>query len=174
MAGHVSEVRLDTVTLGDFRPVMTTAGMCQAPPEAATFPMCYGPEFVSRALLKWIVDQGIETALIDPGKPWQNGTTESFNGKFRDERLSLEWFRSRPEAKVLIETWRRHFNEVRPHSSLGYMTPNEFVASITTNAAPVTATERTAAVCGASALRSVAQPLGHGQTQKAELAACSN
>ena len=153
---------------------MTTAGMCQAPPEAATFPMCYGPEFVSRALLKWIVDQGIETALIDPGKPWQNGTTESFNGKFRDERLSLEWFRSRPEAKVLIETWRRHFNEVRPHSSLGYMTPNEFVASITTNAAPVTATERTAAVCGASALRSVAQPLGHGQTQKAEVAAYSN
>jgi putative transposase len=45
-----------------------------------------GPEFVSRALLKWIVDQGIATALIDPGKPWQNGSTESFNGKFRDER----------------------------------------------------------------------------------------
>ena len=133
-----------------------------------------GPEFVSRALLKWIVDQGIETALIDPGKPWQNGTTESFNGKFRDECLSLEWFRSRDEAKVLIESWRRHFNEVRPHSSLGYMTPNEFVASITSNAAPVTATERTAAVLGASALRSVAQPLGHGQTQKAEVAAYSN
>ncbi len=118
-----------------------------------------GPEFVSRALLKWIIDQGIETALIDPGKPWQNGATESFNGKFRDECLSLEWFRSRAEAKVLIESWRRHFNEVRPHSSLGYMTPNEFVASIATNAAPVTATERTAAVRGASALRSVAQPL---------------
>jgi putative transposase len=132
-----------------------------------------GPEFVSRALLKWIVDQGIETALIDPGKPWQNGTTESFNGKFRDECLSLEWFRSRDEAKVLIETWRRHFNEVRPHSSLGYMTPNEFVASIITNAAPVTATERTAAVCGASALRSVAQPLRKGQKQKAELAVYS-
>jgi len=133
-----------------------------------------GPEFVSRALLKWIVDQGIETALIDPGKPWQNGTTESFNGKFRDECLSLEWFRSRDEARVLIESWRRHFNEVRPHSSLGYMTPNEFVASIASNAAPVTATERTAAVRGASALRSVAQPLGHGQTQKAEAAAYSN
>jgi putative transposase len=55
-------------------------------------------------------DQGFETALIDPGKPWQNGTTESFNGKFRDECLSLEWFRSRAEAKVMIETWRRHFN----------------------------------------------------------------
>ena len=125
-------------------------------------------------LLKWITDQGIETALIDPGKPWQNGTTESFNGKFRDECLSLEWFRSRAEAKVIIETWRRHFNEVRPHSSLGYMTPTEFVASITTNAGPVTATERTAAVCGASALRSVAQPLRKGQTQKAELAAYAN
>ncbi len=89
-----------------------------------------GPEFVSRALLKWIVGQGIETALIDPGKPWQNGATESFNGKFRDECLSLEWFRSRAEAKVVIETWRQHFNTVRPHSSLGYLTPAAFVARL--------------------------------------------
>ena len=89
-----------------------------------------GPEFVSRALLTWITSMGIDTALIDPGKPWQNGATESFNGKFRDECLSLEWFRSRAEAKVVIETWRRHFNEVRPHSSLGYLTPAEFVAKI--------------------------------------------
>src|ERR1043165_8906056 len=56
-----------------------------------------GPEFVSRALLKWIVNQGIGTALIDPSKPWQNGASESFYGKFRDECLSLEWFRSRGE-----------------------------------------------------------------------------
>ena len=69
-----------------------------------------GPEFVSRALLGWIVGEGIGTALIDPGKPWQNGVTESFIGKFRDECLSLEWFRSRAEAKVLIEAWRRHYN----------------------------------------------------------------
>ena len=62
-----------------------------------------GPEFVSRALLTWIVEQGIDTALIDPGKPWQNANGESFNGKFRDECLSLEWFRSRAEAKVVIE-----------------------------------------------------------------------
>ena len=89
-----------------------------------------GPEFVARALLKWIVDQGIETALIDPGKPWQNGVDESFNGKFRDECLSLEWFRSRAEAKVVIEAWRRHYNEVRPHSSLGYLTPAEFAAKL--------------------------------------------
>jgi len=116
-----------------------------------------GPEFVSRALLKWIVGQGIETALIDPGKPWQNGSTESFNGKFRDECQSLEWFRSRAEAKVVIETWRRHFNAVRPHSSLGYLTPVEFVARLKEQgAASVPATGRSAAVCGASAPRPVA------------------
>ena len=125
-----------------------------------------GPEFVSRALLKWIVGQGIETALIDPGKPWQNGATESFNGKFRDECLSLEWFRSRAEAKVVIETWRQHFNAVRPHSSLGYLTPAAFVAKITEpDAAPAKATGQIAAVCGASALRPVASPSRKGQSQ---------
>jgi putative transposase len=89
-----------------------------------------GPEFVARAVLKWITDQGVETALIDPGKPWQNGVSESFNGKFRDECLSLEWFRSRAEAKVVIEAWRRHYNAIRPHSSLGYLTPAAFVAKL--------------------------------------------
>jgi putative transposase len=85
-----------------------------------------GPEFVSKAILEWLETAGIETALIDPGKPWQNGMDESFNGKFRDECLSVEWFRSRREAKVIIETWRRHYNAVRPHSSLDYLTPIEF------------------------------------------------
>ena len=85
-----------------------------------------GPEFVSRAILEWIAESGIATALIDPGKPWQNGTNESFNGRFRDECLSLEWFRSRAEAKVVIEAWRLHFNAIRPHSSLNYLTPLEF------------------------------------------------
>jgi putative transposase len=85
-----------------------------------------GPEFIARAILRWALEEKIGTALIDPGKPWQNGTDESFNGKFRDECLSLEWFRCRPEAVVVIETWRRHFNHVRPHSSLRYMTPEEF------------------------------------------------
>jgi putative transposase len=69
-----------------------------------------------------------ETALIDPGKPWQNGSNESFNGKFRDECLGLQWFRNRTEAKVLIESWRREYNTVRPHSSLSNLTPAEFVA----------------------------------------------
>ncbi len=108
-----------------------------------------GPEFVSRALLTWIVDQGIATALIDPGKLWQNGATESFNGKFRDECLSLEWFRSRAEAKVLIEAWRQHFNTVRPHSSLGYLTPVVFAAKLEKqDATDAHATGRIAAVHG--------------------------
>jgi putative transposase len=125
-----------------------------------------GPEFVSRALLTWIVDQGIATALIDPGKPWQNGSTESFNGKFRD--LSLEWFRSRTEAKVLIEAWRQHFNTVRPHSSLGYLTPAAFAAKVETqDATDAHATGRIAAVHGASAPRPVAQPSRKGQTKAA-------
>jgi putative transposase len=85
-----------------------------------------GPEFVSSAILKWLTANRIDTALIDPGKPWQNGTAESFNGKFRDECLSVEWFRTRAEAKVIIEIWRQHYNAVRPHMSLNYWTPHEF------------------------------------------------
>ena len=85
-----------------------------------------GPEFVSSALLKWAADNALDMALNDPGKPWQNGTTESFNGKFRDECLSMEWFRSREEARVVIECWRQHYNAIRPHSSLANLTPNAF------------------------------------------------
>ena len=84
-----------------------------------------GPEFVSRAVIRWLHGSDIETAPIDPYKPWRNGTNESFNEKFRDECLSLEWFGSRAEAKVIIEAWRRHYDDIRPHSSLGYPTPIE-------------------------------------------------
>jgi len=92
-----------------------------------------GPEFVSTAVLRWLTAATIETAHIAPGKPWQNGTDESFNGKFRDECLNMEWFRNRTEAVAVIEEWRRHYNEVRPHSSLGYLTPAEFKAKKTTS-----------------------------------------
>jgi putative transposase len=68
----------------------------------------------------------IDTAHIDPGKPWQNASNESFNGKFRDECLSMEWFRNRMDAKIVIDEVRRQYNEVRPHSSLGQFTPAEF------------------------------------------------
>lgn len=91
-----------------------------------------GPEFVSKALLEWATQESLQIALIDQGKPWQNGTNESFNGKFRDECLSMEWFRNRLEAKVVIEDWRIHYNDVRPHSSLHYQTPNEFKLLLTT------------------------------------------
>ena len=87
--------------------------------------------------------------MIEPGKPWQNGVNESFNGKFRDECLSLEWFRSRAEAKIVIENWRRHFNTVRPHSSLDYQTPAEFAAKLKEQtSASMQATGRDAAVYG--------------------------
>jgi putative transposase len=92
-----------------------------------------GPEFVAGAILRWLHEAGIDTALIDPGKPWQNGADESFNGKFRDEFLTLEWFRNRVDAKVGIAQWRQHYNQVRPHSSLGYLTPLEFKATRAAN-----------------------------------------
>ena len=89
-----------------------------------------GPEFISKAILRWLTDEKIDTALIDPGKPWQNGSNESFNGKFRDECLSMQWFKNRIDAKILIEDWRQLFNAVRPHSSLDYQTPAEFARSL--------------------------------------------
>ena len=72
--------------------------------------------------------EGIETAFIDPGKPWQNGTNESFNGKFRDECLNEHWFISLAHARSIIEAWRIEYNTERPHSSLGNRTPHEFAA----------------------------------------------
>jgi putative transposase len=85
-----------------------------------------GPEFVSREILRWLSTAKIETALSDPGSPWQNGSNESFNGKFRDECLGLQWFQNRVDAKALIESWRCEYNTVRPHSSLGNLTPAKF------------------------------------------------
>ncbi len=94
-----------------------------------------GPEFVSKAVLTWVRNSGIDTARIDPGKPWQNGTNESFNGKFRDECLGMQWFKNRIDAKVAIEDWRRMDNEVRPHSSLQNLTPSEYARRISSTSA---------------------------------------
>jgi len=91
-----------------------------------------GPEFVSRAILRWLNDANIETVAIDPGKPWQNGSNESFNGKFRDECLSMQWFKNRVDAKILIETFRQEYNRIRPHSSLNMLTPIEFKQQLST------------------------------------------
>jgi putative transposase len=82
-----------------------------------------GPEFTARAVRKWLNRLGVKTLFIEPGSPWENGYIESFNGKMRDELLNREIFTTLTEAKVLIEQWRREYNQVRPHSSLGYRPP---------------------------------------------------
>ena len=82
-----------------------------------------GPEFVAEAVKSWIEGVGAKTAYIEKASPWENGYVESFNGKLRDELLNGEVFNTLKEAQVLIEEWRRHYNQVRPHSSLGYRPP---------------------------------------------------
>ena len=85
-----------------------------------------GPEFIAGVLRRWITGHGADTQYIDPGSPWQNAYGESFNGRFRDECLNAEVFSNLAEAKVVTEGWRVDYNERRPHSSLGYLTPAEF------------------------------------------------
>ena len=82
-----------------------------------------GSEFTAQAVRDWLERLGVKTAYIEPGSPWENGYNESFNGKLRDELLNGEIFDTLLEAKVLIERWRREYNTIRPHSSLGYVPP---------------------------------------------------
>ncbi len=82
-----------------------------------------GAEFTEERVTRWLRDASIGPAFITPGSPWQNGSVESFNGKLRDELLNREWFRSRAEAKMLIEQWRQFYNKRRPHSAHRYQPP---------------------------------------------------
>lgn len=82
-----------------------------------------GPGFVAKAVQGWIAAVGAKTAYIAPGSPWENGYVESFNARLRDELLDGEIFYSLREAEVVIESWRRHYNTVRPHASLGFRPP---------------------------------------------------
>jgi putative transposase len=82
-----------------------------------------GPEFTARAIRQWLRDLGVKTLYIEPGSPWENGYIESFNGKLRDELLNVEIFTTLFEAQVLIENWRKDYNQIRPHSALGYRPP---------------------------------------------------
>lgn len=82
-----------------------------------------GPEFIAKAVQAWITAVGAQTAYITPGSPWENGYIESFNARLRDEFLNGEIFYTLQEAKILIEAWRRQYNTIRPHSSLGYRPP---------------------------------------------------
>ncbi|MFQ6017067.1 MAG: IS3 family transposase [Kiloniellaceae bacterium] len=104
-----------------------------------------GPELISKALDQWAYRNGVRLHFIEPGKPIQNAFIESFNGKFRDECLNEHWFLNLRDARETIEAWRRDYNTERPHSSLGYITPEEFASSLrghalgemTTSAQPV-------------------------------------
>jgi len=96
-----------------------------------------GPEFIAKAVQEWIAAVGAKTAYIAPGSPWENGFIESFNARLRDELLDGEIFYTLAEAKVVIESWRRHYNTIRPHGSLGYKppAPEVFVPAMAARAA---------------------------------------
>ncbi len=88
-----------------------------------------GPEFVARAVCRWLGSSGCQTLFINPGSPWKNGYIESFFDKLRDECLNREVFRNGREAQAIVENWRQEYNpskKDRPHSSLDYLTPAEF------------------------------------------------
>jgi putative transposase len=96
----------------------------------ASLLMDNGPEFTGKALDQWAYKQKISLRFIEPGKPMQNGYIESFNGKFRDECLNEHWFFDVFDARRIIEEWREDYNKERPHSSLGYLTPEAFAATV--------------------------------------------
>ena len=95
-----------------------------------------GPEFIAQAVKDWLATSGIATDYIEPGSPWENSFSESFNSRFRDELLNAEIFTTLLEARVLIEEHRQHYNHDRVHSSLGYRTPTEFAALLNKNREP--------------------------------------
>ena len=88
-----------------------------------------GTEFTSKAMFNWSKDSQVKLAFIQTGKPTQNASVESLNGKFTNECLSQHWFRTLAEANYEIEQWRHHYNHVHPHSSLNYLSPKEFIDS---------------------------------------------
>ena len=107
----------------------------RAPPQSrrAIFPMCYWPEFIAKSVQSWIAAIGAKAAYIAPGSPWENGFVESFNARLRDELLNGEIFYTLREAQIIIESWRRHYNTIRPHGALGYKppAPEVFVPAMT-------------------------------------------
>jgi putative transposase len=88
-----------------------------------------GPEFIAKAIKRWLEASGVKTLYIEPGSPWENAYSETFISRFGDELLKREVFADLLEAKVLVEDYRGHYNHYRPHSALGYQTPDEFAAA---------------------------------------------
>ena len=122
-----------------------------------------GTEYTSNAILGWADDTGVGWHYIAPGKPQQNGHNESFNGRLRDELLNETLFRSLPHARAALEAWRRDYNEQRPHSKLGWMTPRDYASAIRGE------TGRHAAQPDGSARRPLANPLSQGSDQSRTL-----
>ncbi len=85
-----------------------------------------GLEFVARTVCQRLAESGCQTLFINPGSSWENGYIERFNDKLRNECLNRELFRNGKEAQTIVEAWRGEYNNYRPHSSLGYLTPSEF------------------------------------------------
>ncbi len=123
-----------------------------------------GTEFTSNAILGWADESGVGWHYIAPGKPQQNGFIESFNGRLRDELLNETLFRSLPYARAVLEAWRRDYNEERPHSKLGWMTPRAYASAILETAG------RSAAQPDSSALRPLAPAIGDGSDHERTLA----
>ena len=130
-----------------------------------------GPEFIAYAVQDWLKASGIKTMYIKPGAPWENGYIESFHDKLRDECLNRELFRSVAEARVIVESWRVEYNERRPHSALGYLTPKEYTNQVAGGCAPPNPAPLTAAgvrgepealprQCGTTKSRNKKQPRG--------------
>ena len=105
-----------------------------------------GPEFIAKAIGKWLHQTGVSALYVEPGSPWQNGYSESFNSKLRDEFLNVEEFESVRDARQMTAEFLRTYNEIRPHSALSYQTPQEFASvqpsarARQTGAAPTTFT----------------------------------
>ena len=118
-----------------------------------------GTEYTSNAILGWADQTGVGWHYIAPGKPQQNGYNESFNGRLRDELLNETLFRSLPHARAVLETWRRDYNEARPHSRLGWMTPGDYARALSGESG------RHAAIPDVSARRPLATPAEHGSDQ---------
>jgi putative transposase len=135
---HTRECRaieVDT-SLSGHRVVRTLDLLVHEHGRPATLLTDNGPEFTSRVVEAWAYRMGVQLHFIQPGKPSQNAFVESFNGRFRDECLNEHWFTTLDEARERIEEWRVDYNQVRPHSSLGDLTPEEYAARLVSFQAP--------------------------------------
>ena len=148
MDGYTREalwIEIDT-SLPGVRVVQVLERVAQERGLPETIQVDNGPEFISRVVDQWAYANGVALHFIAPGKPVQNAFIESFNGKFRDECLNQSWHTSLEDARQSFEAWRRDYNTVRPHSSLGYLTPEEYASGVSPQAGRATAVDQNGCV----------------------------